>query len=451
MDAYIGSNMTPRVLIISPEAPGEWMSGPAIRAWHLAQALASAVPVTLAVPGRPALTSPTVRIAGYDREHGRELRASAAEADVIVCSGFALHRYPFLRRLPQPLVVDLYDPFVLENLEIHRDRPLAEQAGLNRFNQAVLNEQLARADFFLCASETQRDFWLGMLQANGRVNPLTFGADPTLRQLIDVVPFGVPDEVPARRRSALKGVYPGIGLGDKVVYWGGGLWEWFDPLTAIRAMAEIAASRPEVKLFFAGVRHPNPDVPPVRMVEAARRLSDDLRLTGRSVFFHGWVPYDARADYVLDADVALSLHYDHVETHFAYRTRLLDYIWAGLPMVVTRGDVLGQLAESRGLARTVAPGSVREVVDSLLGWLDVPESRARVSPLARTFAAELGWSRSIGPLLEFCRAPHRAADAANSSAQPGFRWALLPKAWHSLRTRGWRGLWDDVRAYRGSR
>ena len=60
----------------------------------------------------------------------------------------------------------------------------------------VQNTQLALGDFFLCASERQRDFWIGALHTAGRINPQTYAADPTLRSLIDVVPFGLPDEPP---------------------------------------------------------------------------------------------------------------------------------------------------------------------------------------------------------------------------------------------------------------
>src|SRR3712207_7324304 len=34
----------------------------------------------------------------------------------------------------------------------------------------VLNEQILRGDFFMCASEKQRDFWLGQMAALGRIN-----------------------------------------------------------------------------------------------------------------------------------------------------------------------------------------------------------------------------------------------------------------------------------------
>jgi hypothetical protein len=199
------------------------------------------------------------------------------------------------------------------------------------------------------------------------------------------------------------------------------------------------------------VRHPNPDVPPMRMAEEAQRLSQALGLTGRSVFFNDWVPYDERADYLLDADVGLSLHFEHVETRLAYRTRLLDYIWAGLPMVVTRGDTLSGLLESRGLAQTVAPQDVPGVVEAVLSLLSqvygTPADRAAWTQRAQSLADELRWSKVVTPLLEFCRQPHRAADYSRVAPSPRLTFDLIPRAWRSLRTRGVGGFLKDVRTY----
>jgi glycosyltransferase involved in cell wall biosynthesis len=438
--------MAARVLIVSYEAPGVHMAGPAIRYWHLAHALAAELPVTLAVPAPVPLSSSSVNVVGYDRSQAAELHTYVAAADVLICAGFSLYHYPFLRTLPQPMVIDLYAPFVLEILEMHAARPAAEQAGIQRVTLGVLNEQLGRGDFFLCASEPQRDFWLGMLMANGRVNPYTLNADRTLRRLIEVVPFGIPETAPVHQRRVLKGVYPGIGEADKVIYWGGGLWEWFDPLTAIRAVAQLAARRTDVKLFFAGVQHPNPTVPQAHMVEAARQLSQELGLTDKHVFFNEWVPYAERANYLLEADVGLSLHFENLETHLAYRTRLLDYIWAGLPLVGTRGDVLGELAAARGLARTVAPEDVTGVAEALEAMLNEPD-RAVFVERARAVVEELRWSRVVGPLLDFCRQPLPAADRLPTQRYSGLTPDLLKRAWGSLRTRGLGGLVRDARLY----
>src|SRR3990172_1674114 len=101
--------MPARVLIVSHEAPGVRMSGPAIRYWRLAHALARDLPVTLAVPAPATVSSETVQVVAYARDTGHGLRAATADCDVILVAGFLLRHYPFLGRSPQPIVVDLYD------------------------------------------------------------------------------------------------------------------------------------------------------------------------------------------------------------------------------------------------------------------------------------------------------------------------------------------------------
>src|SRR5205823_4208253 len=107
--------------------------------------------------------------------------------------------------------------------------------------------------------------WLGALGALGRINPLNYDADPSLRSLIDVVPFGVDDVSPVQHRHAIRGVVDGITADDEVLLWGGGVYNWFDPLTLIRAVDTLRARRPNLRLYFLGMKHPNPEVPQMRM------------------------------------------------------------------------------------------------------------------------------------------------------------------------------------------
>jgi glycosyltransferase involved in cell wall biosynthesis len=119
-------------------------------------------------------------------------------------------------------------------------------------------------------------------------------------------------------------------------------------------------------------------------IELARRLD----VYERFVFFNfGWVPYAERANYLLEADLGISAHFDSVETRFAFRTRLLDYLWAGLPIVTTRGDVLAELVEERQLGHTVAEGDVDGWVRAVEGLLD--DERERESA-ARNIAETRG-------------------------------------------------------------
>jgi glycosyltransferase involved in cell wall biosynthesis len=304
-----------RLLIVSHEAIATNMSGPAVRFLEIGRALARVARVTIAMPGEPAIRDARVTIAGFDPANPAALRRLAEDADVVFVQGFALAQYPFLAGLLVPVVVDLYCPFTIEHLEQTRGRGTGADPALVAEAAAilgVLNGQIDQGDFFLCASEVQRDFWLGALHARGRVNPHTYAADPTLRRLVDVVPFGLPDApfeaTAAALPPVLKGVRPGIAATDTVLLWGGSLLDWQDPVTLIEAVAALAPRRPDLRLVFMGTRHPNPLVAPMRAVEASRARARELGVLDSHVFFNDWVPYTERARWLAEADLGVSTH-----------------------------------------------------------------------------------------------------------------------------------------------
>ena len=61
-------------------------------------------------------------------------------------------------------------------------------------------------------------------------------------------------------------------------------------------------------------------------------------LIDSAVFFGQWVPYEDWPNILLESDIALSLHHDTVETQLAFRSRMLEYFWAGVPLIATTGD-----------------------------------------------------------------------------------------------------------------
>jgi hypothetical protein len=99
-----------------------------------------------------------------------------------------LHNFPFLAQTGRPLVVDLAIHFLPERLETNPPPPSALEASVFSEELRILNELLRTGDFFLCASEAKRGFWLGMLFANHRVNPHTLARGGDLRSLLAVVP-----------------------------------------------------------------------------------------------------------------------------------------------------------------------------------------------------------------------------------------------------------------------
>ena len=429
--------MRRRIAVVTPDVLSSRMAGPAIRAWHIASRLAADHDVTLVTTSHVCDVTPTSFSARSSADG--DLREVEAWADVLIIQGFMLENRPYLRSTPKVVVVDLYDPLHLEQLELYRDASDWVRRESVRRATVELNSQLLRGDFFLCASNKQRDLWLGQMSALGRVNPLTYDEHEALHALIDVVPFGLPDDPPRHTRNVLRGVVPGISQDDEVILWGGGIYNWLDPLTLVRAVDRLRRRRPGVRLFFLGLKHPHPEATEMRAAVAVRRLAEELGLTGIHVFFNeDWVPYEDRHNYLLEADVGVSTHLDHVETAFSFRTRILDYIWAGLPIVATAGDALASLIEDEELGLTVPAGDVEALELALMRSLDSPELTSVFGKNLATMRTRFTWSGVLQPLVEFCAAPRRAPDLLDAEM------ARALKA-GNIRTRpAWRRLRRDL-------
>lgn len=398
----------PNVLIVTGDTLGAAMAGPAIRALEMAKALSRVSTVILAA------TVPTTFVHdGFDVVDATDsnLRGLVRWSDIIVFQGALLSTHPWIAKTDKIIVADVYDPMHLETLEQQKHIPPGIRFVETLDIVAIFNEQLVRADFLLCASEKQRDLWIGQLASVGRLNPLTYDRDTSLRTLIDVVPFGIQEAPPQQHKHGIRGVIPGIGMDDKVVLWGGGIYNWFDPLTLILAIAKISESHPDIKLVFMGTQHPNPHVPEMKMSFEARELSKELGLEGKHVFFNeGWVPYNERADFLLDADLGVSTHLDHLETAFSFRTRILDYLWAGLPIVATSGDTFEAIIESNILGKTVPPGDVEHLASAITGLLYDQKLSQAVRVNVNHYSRNLKWNLVLQPLIEFVIASQHAAD-----------------------------------------
>lgn len=398
----------PKLLIVTGDTLGAAMAGPAIRALEMAKALSKVSEVKLAT------TVPTTfTLEGFEVVDATDsnLRDLVHWSEIIVFQGALLSTHPWIAKTDKIIVADVYDPMHLETLEQQKNIPSGIRFVETLDIVAVFNEQLARADFMLCASEKQRDLWLGQLAAVGRLNPLTYDRDSSLRSLIDVVPFGIQEEEPKQTNHGIRGAIPGIGLEDKVVLWGGGIYNWFDPLTLIRAIAQISKTHDTIRLVFMGTQHPNPHVPEMKMSFEARKLSTELGLEGKHVFFNeGWVPYNERANFLLDADLGVSTHLDHLETAFSFRTRILDYLWAGLPIVATKGDTFESIIETNQLGKTVSPGDVDQLVDAITYLLFDAEDSGKVQNNVKEYSRNLQWNLVLEPLIKFVVDSKHAAD-----------------------------------------
>ncbi len=408
-----------RVLLLCPEPVRAAMAGVGIRFTEMARSLGRDFEVTLGIPNEPGKgLAAGFRVARYGAENLAEL-CRGADAVVLhahVSNAYFAHGMP--RQAP-PLVVDLYDPFPIENLSYFPT--MGEAPYLH--DHATLERQLEHGDLFLCSSNEQRLFYLGLLYARGRLNPRAYFDDFELRNLIRVVPFGLPAEPPAADEPVLRGAVPGIDASDPVVLFGG-VYDWYDPMLLIDALPALLETFPDLRVVFCA--NPNPESTPqgayAEVLKACRRQ----RWIDRHVFFVPWVPYERRAGLYLEPDVATVLHRPRFETEISMRTRVLEHLWAGLPTIATAGGGVSRLLAEHEMGLVIPDGDGAALTDALSRLLGSPELRRKLAERGRRWAAEHTWDRVLEPLAEFLASPR--ADPHKPGYIPSSSAAVLPSA-----------------------
>jgi glycosyltransferase involved in cell wall biosynthesis len=325
----------------------------------------------------------------------------SAECDVIVVQGHAVNEV-VSHAERKPLVVDLYDPYIVENFHYAstRGREVYEH------DHATFVRSLEGGDFFLCASHAQRLFYLGAMTAAGTVDADLFNADPSLQSVMAMVPFGVPPPAAAaagRHRPA----QPALAFG--------GIYDWYDPVLAIEAVRIARERIPALTLSFN--EHPNSDLTPQG---AARDARDHVRARGYDfVRFDPWVAYEDRAGYYAQFSAALVTFPQSLETELSMRTRIFDFLWGGLPVISSSADGSDEVLERYHAGAVVRSASADDFAQAIVALLDDEAHYQATVAGAHHFTLDHQWPRLMEPLLAFCRSPrYRKQDVEVSPLRP---------------------------------
>jgi glycosyltransferase involved in cell wall biosynthesis len=407
--ASVAARGTSVVFLISePLTPSP--GGPAFRLVKLAEQVAGRASVTLAAPNGSAFPDGPFRTLETGPASDPDVARAIAGHDVAVVQTLPSPRLLLAARRSAPhLVVDLVAPLAFEAAEIGPDD--AARDALTRWR---LREQVAHvglADRVLCTNERQRDLALGVALAagllGGEVSRLP------LAERIAVVPHGIDDQPPRGDRRPLHeaGV---VNEGERVAIWAGGMWSWLDPLTAIQAVERLRPARPELKLAMVGYEHPDPAQRAAHgpLAAEAARYVRDRGLEDRVVLRPAWLAREDYFDHLHEADVGLSLHRPTLEGRFAARTRVLDYLSAGLPVVCTSGDTMSQVVSAERLGEVVDAFDV----ESCAAAIDRMTSGERTRIDGPGVLEAFRWESVARPLVEFCAEPGPAAGPSGREA-----------------------------------
>lgn len=383
-----------RVLLLCPEPLGhQHPAGVGIRFIEMARAMrAAGHSVTMlspdggAVDGCAALATTPLAI-----------REASDASDVAVVQGHVANDY-FAHARHIPTVVDLYDPFIVENLHYYA----THGPRVFTHDHATVVTSLRGGDLFLCASSAQRLFYLGMLLAIGRLNPAAYAADARLANLVRIVPFGVPAPRPTSAKT----------LEHPRAFFGG-IYDWYAPAIAIEAVRIARTAIPDLTLTFT--KHPNAEMTPQSIAAATERSV--LERGDAFVTFEPWAAYDDRAAYFDRFAIALLTFEPSLETDLAMRTRLFDFLWAGLPVLTSPAPGTDEIVTAHGAGRVIRSNDPADFARALGDMLGDRAAYERAVAGGRAWAAENQWPVLLEPLLQFCARPR--FDASRIAFPPG--------------------------------
>jgi glycosyltransferase involved in cell wall biosynthesis len=149
-------------------------------------------------------------------------------------------------------------------------------------------------------------------------------------------------------------------------------------------------------------------------------LAKSLDVYENNVFFNfGWVKYDERQNYLTESDVGIITHPVHIETRFSFRTRALDYIWAGLPMISTEGDFFSELIDEKKLGLTVKEKNPRDIADAIIKLASDRQYYDLCVSNLNGIASDYTWDKVCGPILKYCMDPSKSSKKQDEESNTG--------------------------------
>ncbi|MGZ7041596.1 MAG: glycosyltransferase, partial [Thermoanaerobaculia bacterium] len=354
------------VVVATPDVVGERMAGPGIRALYLTRELARHTPATL-IAKLEDFRDDGLRAIDRDSPAAEEALASA---DVLIgqpARGFRR------RHRRQRLVLDLFDPLVLELRELYGNTPSIRQRVHLAAEWSRLTYALRRGDLLIAAAPQQRRFY----------DQLRSSDAPWIE-----VPFGVD----------LSEVKPCKPAHDNLVIWGGGLWEWLDPGTAVEAVVSVNARGLRCNLLFLGGSRPNRNVVDPRTEDLLAQL---VRAGSPFVSANSeWVPYRERLSWLRSGKIAIMLHRPTEEAEYAIRTRLFDAIAAAVPVIATERGFAAELVRAEQLGLVVPAGDVEAVAAAIERLMTDDAFHATCVQNLERIRPRFAWSVVTRPLVD---------------------------------------------------
>lgn len=258
---------------------------------------------------------------------------------------------------------------------------------------------LERGDKFSAVSERQQWSVVGELGMWGRLNQWTCGYS-----FVTTIPIAA-EETPFRATGRyLRGAK--VPEDAFLILYSGGYNTWTDVDTLFKALERVFSLEPRAHFASTGgTIYGHDDF-------TYRRFESLIAESTHRARYHlcGWLEAQDLINLYLESDVAVNVDRFAYETLLGSRTRILDWLRAGLPCVSSDLTELAQSVAAYGAGFTYPQGDAEALAERLLACAQ-PEHNAHMRQRARRLLAErYTYQATSAELLTWAAQPCRAPD-----------------------------------------
>jgi glycosyltransferase involved in cell wall biosynthesis len=393
------------------------MSGPGLRSWHFVRVLLDAGHDVCLIAGRiygsypddvpplvthrdgrwiyhsvadtlwhnPAGLKPLVQHFNADCAIGITTTASAVAADLVG---------------DLPFWCDLYGSIMAEAQL--KALVYGDDSHLSHFF-AFERKAIERGDIFSSVSDRQGWALVGELGLWGRLNQWTAGYPFT--STIPIAGETTPYPRGRNGNNVIRGML--ADPGDFVILYSGGYNTWTDVDTLFNALEQVMSTRDDVVFVSTGGKiEGHDDVTYTRF----QRLTESSRYANR-YNLQGWVANDDVPSYYLESDVGVNVDRPSYEAMLGSRTRILDWMRAGLPAISSDLTELSAQMVEGGAGLTYEPGDADELARLLLQCAaDRAGTRAMGDCAHRLLVEKFTYEATTRKLIAWVENPRHAPD-----------------------------------------
>ncbi len=277
-----------------------------------------------------------------------------------------------------PVVIDMNGSLVLENYYRNRDNILDDSLA------KIL--AIAKADFLIAGSEGQKKYLTSWcLLAGLKPEDIAIG----------VVPFSLSPLTPKRKASdSTRFILAGYD------------WPWLDGNDYIQTVCNELEKNKQGELHVYSSKAPYVDI--FENEDSTSDAEGQVDKQDRNYLKkYGPVDFKMLTQELCKATAAIDLWQRNPERELAMPSRVIAYLWAGLPVISVDYGEMSHLIKIYKAGWVVENGDnnqISEVINKIL-VMDVDELNVYRNNALKLFSEYFSWEKTIDPLDQFCKSP----------------------------------------------